>query len=231
MQVEAAFRRDRAIVLAALLGVTILAWIYMYLHASELSHAGHGTHLLTPDRQAWDIGDVFLLFVMWTVMMVGMMIPSASPMILMFATTNRRHREQGGAFVPTSLFVFGYIAVWALYSAIAALVQWGLHGASLMSPTMESASPYLSGALLVTAGVFQWTSLKYNCLSHCRSPLSFLMTEWRDGMSGAFVMGAKHGSYCVGCCWALMVVMFAVGIMNLLWAAMLTAYLLSLIHI
>jgi predicted metal-binding membrane protein len=179
-----------------------------------------------PQMQGWGTLDVLLLFLMWAVMMVAMMVPAAAPMLLMFATINRRRRAQQQPFVSTAVFLGGYLLVWAGFSAVATLAQWGLHEAALLSPMMVSTSPLLGGTLLLVAGIFQWTPLKYACLSHCRSPLGFLMTDWRDGTRGALHMGLKHGAYCTGCCWTLMALLFVAGVMNLLWVATIAAFVL-----
>ena len=148
-------------------------------------------------------------------------------MILLFATVNRRRREQERPYVPTSVFLSGYVIVWSGFAALATGANWGLHVNSLLSSMMgTSSSAYLGGALLLTAGIFQWSPLKYACLSHCRSPLGFLMAEWRDGAGGALRMGLKHGVYCLGCCWVLMGLLFVLGVMNLLWIAALAAFVL-----
>src|ERR1700690_3554352 len=152
-------------------------------------------------------------------MMVAMMIPSAAPMILTFAMVNRKRREQERPFVPTGIFLLGYLAVWTGFSALAAVAQWILHARALLSPMMVSTSPILGGGLLIAAGIFQWTPLKNACLTHCRSPLGFLMTDWREGRWGALFMGLKHGAYCAGCCWILMALLFVAGVMNLWWIA------------
>jgi predicted metal-binding membrane protein len=124
--------------------------------------------------------------------------------------------------VPAGLFLLGYVAVWTSFSALAAVAQWALHATALLSPRMVSTSPVLGGGLLIAAGVFQWTPLKHACLAHCRSPLSFLSTDWREGWRGAFAMGWKHGAYCTGCCWVLMALLFVAGVMNLWWIAAIT---------
>ncbi len=138
-------------------------------------------------------------------------------------------QSQGGQqspVVPTGVFLLGYLIAWAWYSALATLGQWGLHTAALLSPTMVNASPILGGALLLAAGIFQFTPLKYACLTRCRSPLGFLLNEWRDGTRGALIMGLRNGNFCVVCCWALMSVMFVVGVMSLLWMAIIAAFVL-----
>jgi predicted metal-binding membrane protein len=220
---ESILKRDRAIVLGALISIALLAWSYMAYEARAMYQTGvcscAGMKMSGPDTEAWSTGTLLPLFLMWAEMMVAMMIPSAAPMILTFALVNRKRREQQRPFVPTGVFLLGYIVVWTLFSAIAALAQWTLHAKALLSPMMVSTSPLLGGALLITAGIFQWTPLKNSCLTHCRSPLSFLMTEWREGKQGALAMGLKHGVYCLGCCWFLMALLFVAGVMNIWWIA------------
>jgi predicted metal-binding membrane protein len=164
---------------------------------------------------------------MWSEMMVAMMLPSAAPVILTFAMVNRKRREREEPFVPTFTFMLGYLIIWAVFSAVAALAQWAFHSLTLLSPKMVITSSWLGGSLLIAAGVFQWTPLKTACLVHCRSPLTFLMTDWRDGRVGAFLMGLKHGAFCVGCCWALMGLLFAVGVMNMWWIAVIAFFVLA----
>jgi predicted metal-binding membrane protein len=219
---EAVLRRDRAVVLACVLGVAALAWAYILYLARGMDHAD----LVMPRTQAWGGGDFSLVFAMWAVMMVAMMVPTAAPMILLFATVNRRRREQRQPFVPTGVFLLGYLLVWSGFAALATLAQWGLHTAALLSPAMVSTSPLLGGALLLVAGIFQWTPLKGVCLTHCRTPLGFLMGEWREGTRGALRMGLRHGGYCVGCCWILLALLFVTGVMNLLWVAAIAAFVL-----
>jgi predicted metal-binding membrane protein len=184
------------------------------------------TEMVMPQTQAWSVTDLALTFVMWAVMMVAMMTPSAAPMILIFAGINRRRQNQQVPYVPTSVFLMGYLVVWATFSVLAAAAQWGLHAVSLLSPMMVSTSPVLGGMLLLMAGIYQWTPLKHACLSKCRSPVGFVLNEWRDGRWGAFLMGLKHGSYCTGCCWALMALLFVAGVMNLLWVAAIAGFIL-----
>jgi len=214
-------RRDRAIVGAALLAIALVAWLYL-LHLSATMPGmdmADMPGMAMPRVHAWDLIDVVLLFVMWAVMMIAMMVPAAAPMVLTFATVQRQRQAQDRATVPTGVFLLGYALVWTAYAAVAALAQWRLHEADLLSAAMASTSTRLGGALLLVAGAFQWTPLKQACLAKCRSPLSFVMTEWREGRTGAFVMGMRHGAYCVACCWALMALLFVAGVMNLLWIA------------
>ncbi len=207
---EAVLRRDRVIVLAGLIGVTVLAWAYMFYLAWDMQRSMSvdsmemGMSMASAQVRPWGAVDFAVMFIMWAVMMTAMMVPTAAPMILTFATINRRRREREQPFVPTGVFISGYLMVWSGFAATATLVQWGLHQGALLSGMMGSAVPLLGGVILVAAGVFQWTPLKNACLKQCRTPLGFIMTEWRDGPKGALVMGARHDGFCLGCCWSLM---------------------------
>ena len=226
---KAVLRRDRIIVLCGLALITVLSWAYVFSLASDIQKmnvGAMGAQITMPRMQAWGVADFALTFGMWAVMMVAMMTPSATPMILMFANVNRRRQEQGVSYVRTSVFLAGYLVVWAAFSVIATAAQWGLHSASLLSPMMASTSPVLGGVLLLVAGLYEWTPLKHACLSKCRSPMGFVLNEWREGRWGAFLMGLKHGGYCAGCCWTLMALLFVAGIMNLLWVAAIAGFVL-----
>ena len=220
---ERVLRRDRAIVLVALTGLTLLAWGYMAYEAWAMYRTGvcscAGLKMSGPDLAPWSAWTLLPLFLMWAEMMVAMMIPTAAPMILTFAAVNRKRREQQGPYVPAGLFLLGYVIIWTGFSTFAAFGQWVLHGKALLSPMMVSTSPVFGGGLLIATGVFQWLPLKRSCLAHCRSPLGFIVTDWREGRAGALVMGLKHGAYCTGCCWLLMSLLFVAGVMNLWWIA------------
>jgi predicted metal-binding membrane protein len=179
--------------------------------------------LVAPNLHRWPLADLVLLTVMWIVMMVAMMTPTAAPVVLLFAAVNRQRRANQRPYVPTGVFLAGYLIVWAAFSLLATAVQWALHSAALLSPAMTSTSPRFGGTLLIAAGVFQLTPWKHACLRHCRTPLDFILTQWRDGRTGALVMGLRHGLSCTGCCWLLMALLFVLGVMNLLWVAALTA--------
>jgi predicted metal-binding membrane protein len=225
--VESVLRRDRIVVLSGLVVITALSWAYVTSLASGMQNMEMTTEMAMPQMQeAWGAADFALMFVMWAVMMIAMMTPSAAPMILMFTEINRRRQKQQVPYVPTSVFLMGYLVVWAAFSVLAAAAQWGLHAVSLLSPMMVSTSPVLGGMLLLVAGIYQWTPLKHACLSKCRSPVGFVLNEWRDGRWGAFLMGIKHGSYCTGCCWAVMALLFVAGVMNLLWVAAIAGFIL-----
>jgi predicted metal-binding membrane protein len=225
-EIHEVVRRDRIIVLSGLAAITAFSWVYVFTVASDMQNMEMGAEMAMPRMQAWGVADFGLTFGMWAVMMVAMMTPSAAPMILMFAGVNRRRREQHVPYVPTSVFLAGYLVVWAGFSVLATTAQWGLHDVSLLSPMMAITSPVLGGVLLVAAGIYQWTPLKQACLSKCRSPLGFALNEWREGRWGAFLMGLKHGGYCTGCCWSLMALLLVAGVMNLLWVAAIAGFVL-----
>ncbi len=167
-------------------------------------------------------------FVMWSVMMAAMMGPTVVRTLAVFAELSRRRAAAAAApEVSAPFFVLGYLAAWIGFAAFAALAQTALARAALLTPMSQSASVALSAGILLAAGLFQFTPLKESCLAKCRAPLGFFLAEWRDGARGALVMGLRHGQYCVGCCWALMAVMFVVGAMNLLWMAALTMVILA----
>ena len=223
----AVLKRDRAIVAIGLAGVATLSWIYLIYMDWGMRHMDVGMDMvIMPAMQHWNAWDLLLVFLMWVIMMVGMMVPSASPMILLFAEINRRRHGHQGTFLSTGQFLLGYLTAWTGFSVLATLAQWGLLTAALVSPMMESTSKALGAGLLLAAGLFQFSRLKYTCLAHCRSPMGFLATEWRGGIGGAFKMGLKHGVYCLGCCWALMALLFAFGVMNLLWVASISGFVL-----
>jgi predicted metal-binding membrane protein len=238
---ETILRRERLIVGGCLVVMVLAAWWYLFHTRAAMPGMDmpgmdmRGMNMPGMDMsgmdmaesQQWGAVGVFLLFLMWTVMMVAMMVPSAAPMVLAFLTVNQRRQSAGRQFVPVGIFLAGYLAIWTAYSAIATLAQWGLHKAALLSPAMAANSPILNGGLLVAAGIFQWTPLKHMCLKGCRSPLTFLMSEWREGEAGAFIMGLRHGSYCVGCCWVLMALLFVAGVMNLLWVAVIAVFVMA----
>ena len=214
---------DRAIVGLSLAGITALGWLYLIVEADKMSRMDES--MAMPHMMSWDASYLGFLFVMWSIMMVAMMVPSVTPMVMMFMTVNRKRRESDRTdLVPVGVFVSGYLIAWMAFSAAAAVSQWILHAAALVSPMMASSSAILGGALLIAGGIYQWTPLKYACLIHCRTPMSFLMTSWRPGRTGALVMGLHHGSFCVGCCWVLMVLLFVAGVMNVLWVAAIAAF-------
>ena len=219
-------KRDRVVVAAGLAVTALVAWAGMIREASRMN-AGEACQCLGmkmggPDLASWPVGTLLPLFLMWCGMMVAMMLPTAAPMILTFAQVSRGRRLRVRPYVPVAIFVAGYIAVWCAFSAAIALLQWQLHRRALLSPEMASKSALLAGSLLILAGVFQLTPLKHTCLRHCRAPLQFIMTRWREGWRGAFAMGLEHGAFCTGCCWALMALLFIAGVMNILWIAALT---------
>jgi predicted metal-binding membrane protein len=232
---ETVLGRDRAVVVAALLAVIALAWAYILLGAgtgmsvfemtptpfggdTETMAMGAGSDIvMAMAPMAWTPGYAALMFFMWWIMMVAMMLPSAAPMIMLFARFNRSQRDKGAPYVPTGVFALGYLWVWAGFSMVAVAAQWGLERSGLLSSMMASTSVALGAVLLIAAGLYQLTPLKYACLKHCRSPLFFISHHWRPGEWGALRMGLEHGAFCAGCCWFLMALLFYGGVMNLFW--------------
>ena len=207
---------------AALAAVILAAWAYLLAGAGMDSHEMDGM-TMPMMRGEWSAGYFALMLVMWSVMMAAMMLPSALPMILFHAMISRQRAQTKSA---TAWFVVGYVAVWSAFSLAATALQWALATAELLSPMMESSSRALAGALLIAAGGYQWTPLKQSCLRKCRSPLDFVIEFWREGRWGSFAMGMRHGAFCVGCCWLLMLLLFVGGLMNLAWIAGLAAFVL-----
>jgi len=174
----------------------------------------------------WDARRLALLFAMWVVMMAGMMLPSAAPAALIYGAVIRRSPEGGRATAHVYAFAGGYLLVWTFFSLLATVLQRVLANALLLSPMMESRDPLFGGVLLVAAGVYQFTPYKRSCLNVCRSPAEFLIRHWRPGVAGGFYLGVVNGLFCLGCCWALMLLLFVGGVMNLWWIAALTIFVL-----
>lgn len=175
----------------------------------------------------WTALDFAVMFAMWAVMMVGMMLPAATPMALLYAQVARKAARDGSVLPPTAVFVTGYLAAWTLFSAGATAAQWALEHAALLSPMLVSTSPELGAGLLVAAGAYQLTPWKGACLSRCRNPAMFFATHFRPGTRGALRLGFRYGLYCLGCCWVLMGLLFVGGVMNLVWIAALTVFVLA----
>lgn len=248
---EALLRRDRAIIGAAIAALTAIAWIYiLWLAAAldmqgmpmpmdpgvamddmdmEMGHEAHGDPLdaLGLSPRPWTAVEAAMTLTMWAVMMVGMMLPSATPMILLYAHVGRHSLKQGKPFAPTGIFTAGYLIAWVGVSFVATLGQWLIEG-TLLTPALASASAAFSGVVLVVAGLYQWTPLKYACLRQCQTPVVFLQAHggFRRDPRGAVALGFRHGLYCVGCCWALMALLFVGGIMNVLWIAAIAIFVL-----
>lgn len=243
--VERLLKRDRTITLAGMAALAVLAWIYILAGAGLGMRAWNMTSLalfphqqavqMTPDMPgmdmssmtmppvAWAPGVWALMIAMWWIMMIAMMTPSAAPAILLYAQVHRNALAQGKVqerLAPTGAFAAGYLSVWLVFAVAATALHWTLERAGLVSVmTMGSQSRWLSGAVLIAAGLYQLSSFKIACLSHCRAPASFLARHWRPQALGAFRLGWLHGAYCVGCCWVLMALLFVGGVMNVVWIA------------
>jgi predicted metal-binding membrane protein len=248
--VKAVLRRDRAIVIAAMAIISVLAWTYILWLAAQMSMmempapaagsdgmAGMNMPGMTtpgasgamsgmsaatePAFRAWSIAEFSFMFIMWAVMMVGMMTPSVAPMVLLYAAVGRNAAASGRPLAGTGWFLAGYLSAWVTFSLAATSAQWVLTRLALLTPMMESASGIFGGCVLIAAGLYQWSPLKNTCLRQCQTPLGFLMSRggFRSEPFGALRLGAEHGLYCVGCCWVLMALLFVGGVMNVLWIA------------
>ncbi|WP_395450552.1 DUF2182 domain-containing protein [Aminobacter sp. UC22_36] len=245
-RLELILRRDRAVVLGAIAAVAALAWAYVIWLAANMGAAPTagpdmpgmtmpgmtmpgmemGT-VLAPALRGWSVGDFAFMFAMWAIMMVGMMLPSVAPMLLIYAGVARQAGSRGKPFAATAWFATGYLLAWTAFSMLATSAQWALESALLLAP-MTGIGAKLGSIVLIVAGVYQCTPLKDVCLSACQSPLQFIMRHggFRPDPLGAMNLGAEHGIYCIGCCWALMAILFVIGIMNLLWVAAIAAFIL-----
>jgi len=239
---ESALRRDRWIVIVGLAAMTLLSWAYIVAGAGTgMSLWGMTSASLFPHRVAevpmdsismqpgaWTPGYGIVMLLMWWIMMIAMMTPSAAPMILLYGWVTR-HAQAGGHLqqgaVPTAAFAGGYLLAWLGFSLVATLLMWALERAVFISAmTMSSTNAWLSAAILIFAGLYELSPLKHACLQRCRNPADFLSRHWRPGPSGAVRMGLEHGLFCVGCCWVLMALLFVGGIMNVLWIAILALF-------
>lgn len=198
------------------LAISLVGWAFLAWIAVDMDHPI--AQLTMPDSSSWSLASVLAIWLMWALMMAAMMLPSALPMILTFVQLGTRSGER----VRGRSFVAAYLVVWFAFSAAATALQWALQAIDWVNPMIVSSSALLTGLLLLIAGVYQFSPLKKVCLARCRTPLGFLLGEWRGGVNGAFVMGVRHGLFCVGCCWALMALLFVGGVMNLAWIAALS---------
>lgn len=212
---------ERAIVFGGVVGLTALAWLELWRRAGAM-----GMDAAMPRSMPWSFTDLGAAAVMWGVMMTAMMLPTAAPMLLLFASVQRRRRAQGERATPTGFFAAGYLLIWLAWSGLAAALQWALQALLFLSPHLAATGTLLGAAFLLLAGTYQFTPWKDACLVQCQSPLGFLLTRWREGFRGALHMGLHHGAYCVGCCWALMGLLFVGGVMNLVWVAALAVFVL-----
>lgn len=214
-----------ALLLGGPVAVAAASWIYLALMITDMS-AIPGMSAMMMSPQMFTPMQFFGLFLMWAVMMSAMMLPTAAPMIGAYARMQGADRARGAGWLPVFAFSGGYVLAWAGFSLVAAGLQAGLTNLAVMSPMMMKAATPLGGGILVIAGLYQFSPIKHACLRQCRTPISFLMTQWRDGEWGALTMGWRHGLFCVGCCWALMGLLFVVGVMNTAWIIAITVYVL-----
>jgi predicted metal-binding membrane protein len=216
---------ERVVVVLSVGLAALLSWLYLIALADAMDAMAEGRpsafmRLMPMGR--WGAFEVALGFAMWASMMVAMMLPTAMPMVLSFHGLVRRRLDGRTAIGRTGGFVLGYVMAWTFFSAVATALQWCFHAVAAVTDQMVSSSPLLDSILFLIAGGWQLMPAKKLCLFKCRSPLAFLVMEWRDGLKGAVRMGLRHGAYCTGCCWALMALLFVVGVMNLAWIALLS---------
>ncbi len=217
-------------IVAALAALALLAWAYLaWLAASPAMDMPMDDGAMSARLDRWSAADFLLMLSMWSVMMVGMMTPSVAPMILVYARVGRQASARGMPFAPAAWFASGYLLAWLGFAIAATALQWALEQALLLTPMLAAASPILGASLLIAAGIYQWSPLKNSCLSQCQSPFAFIQGHggFRGDRSGSVALGLRHGAYCIGCCWALMVLLFVGGVMNLLWIAALAALVLA----
>lgn len=223
-------RRDQIVVVTALLVVAALAWGYTIWLAGGIGQNDmpdmpgmdmSGSGMQGAMSGPWTAAHFAFIFAMWAVMMVGMMTPTVTPMVLIYAGVARHAGVGSGAIGPAGWFVTGYLSAWTLFAAVAALSQLGLEAIAQLTPMMATRSRTVGGAVLLAAGVYQWLPIKDRCLYNCRSPLSFMQRfgGFQPSAAGSIRLGFLHGMYCVGCCWALMALLFVMGVMSLLWIA------------
>jgi predicted metal-binding membrane protein len=235
---ETVLRRDRIVVAAALVVITAIAWVYVLWLAADMEMGGMdmsgfrmipaGMGLMMPALAPWQPIEFAFVFVMWGVMMVGMMTPSAAPMILLYLRVGRQAKTDGKLFAATAWFAIGYLMAWFVFALAATIAQWALEQYALLSPMMESVSQIFGGIVLIAAGLYQWTPIKDVCLRQCQTPLLFIQSHggFRRDAVGSLALGVRHGAYCVGCCWVLMALLFVGGVMNALWIALIAIFVL-----
>lgn len=219
--------KEQWLTLLSLLALIGIAWLLLLRMAASMSApGGMADAAMAGMLMPWSLSDALLMFAMWAVMMVGMMLPSALPMLLIYQQILRKRMPTAQRHLALLLFCSAYGLVWTGFALGATALQWALEQLALLSPGMRSSSTALGAGLLLVAGVYQWLPSKAVCLEHCRGPLHFLLGYWRPGILGGWRMGLAHGAYCLGCCWALMGLLFVVGVMNLLWVAVIGAFVL-----
>jgi predicted metal-binding membrane protein len=234
----AVLRRDRAVVAACLFAIIISAWAYVWRLAADMEMGGMdmtgfrmipaGSGLMMPAMAPWQPIEFAFVFVMWAVMMIGMMTPSIAPLVLIYARVGRQAAAQQKPFAATAWLASGYLLAWISFSIVATIAQWAIEREGWLTSAMAGASNTFGGLTLIAAGLYQWTPLKDACLWQCQAPLQFIQRHggFRGDAVGSLVLGVRHGIYCVGCCWVLMALLFVGGVMNVLWIAAIMVFVL-----
>ena len=215
----AAFARPKALAALCVVALAGLSWLALGLLYSGISPFDAMCWALVPSSAVWGAGGFAIVGLMWSAMTLAMMLPSASPMILTYAEIGDTAARKGERIVSPFVLAAGYMLVWLGFAAAATLAQFAFTRAALLDTGMASASGLFSGAIFIGAGAYQFSTLKHACLTQCRSPFPFFFTNWATTTRGVFRLGVKQGLYCLGCCWAMMLLMFAVGVMNVIWMA------------
>ncbi len=216
-------KKTQVLIIISLLAVVFIAWGELFYQHLQMTSKPMGQMWMPPSKMLdWGWLDFSLLFSMWAVMMVAMMLPSALPMISSYHHVC--HRRGQASFISSGIFTAAYLLIWLFFSVLLTLLQWPLQGLGWLSPMMDNQNSIFAATLFIIAGGYQFSALKQDCLKYCQSPVGFLLNRWQEGYKGAFVMGLKHGLTCLGCCWAQMLLMFALGVMNILAMALLTLF-------
>ncbi len=225
-------QRDQLLIVFALAAIVFLSWWYLVQLNNQMNtmpamNGMQGMGTKNAGIHPWTPTDFLMMFIMWAVMMVAMMVPSAMRMVMIYSHVVAKEKSQNSLITPTLAFALGYVVVWSLFSLVATFLQWGLESAALLSPMMVTTSSSLGAGLLIAAGIYQLTPLKDTCLKYCQSPAMFIAAHYQKGVIGAFKNGLTHGVYCLGCCWLLMGLLFVGGVMNLIWILAISLFVLA----
>jgi len=225
-------QHDQLLIVSTLAAIVFLSWWYLVQLTNQMNtmpamNGMQGMGGINAGLHPWTPTDLLMMFIMWVVMMIAMMVPSAMRMVMIYSHVVAKEKTQDSLITPTLAFALGYVVVWSLFSLVATFLQWGLESAALLSPMMVTTSSSLGAGLLIAAGIYQLTPLKDTCLKYCQSPAMFIVAHYKKGVIGAFKNGLTHGVYCLGCCWLIMGLLFVGGVMNLIWILAISLFVLA----